>query len=267
MNLALARRIRRAAQARLGTAKVVRQVETNLRAELRSPIDEFVFMSSATRRDGLFGDSYDEWRARRISKILGIYGIEHFDGLRILEVGAGHGDIGAFFASLGAEVVCAEGRLENMTYGQLKHRAVAGLRFEHVDLDGDFRWLGEFDLLLHFGLLYHIEDIDKHLLQCFEMADDVIMETVVADSTDPHHVLVVDERAEVNEEAINSRGARPAPAYVERLATENGFAIDRHFSSDLNSGAFIYDWDHGSEQRFGEWDRRRFWRFSRADRR
>ena len=38
-------------------------------------------------------------------------GFDFFKGKKILELGAGHGDIGAFFAELGADVLCLDGRI------------------------------------------------------------------------------------------------------------------------------------------------------------
>lgn len=257
------RQLRARARWFLRAPTVLRQVEADLRAVPRSPIDEFVFMSCATRRDGLFGESYDEWRARRISKLLAVFGIDHFDGARVVELGAGHGDIGALLASLGAEVVCVDGRRENLDFGRLKHRGVPNLSFELADLDGDFRSIGKFDLVVHFGVLYHIADVVEHLHRCFDLADEMVLETVVADSTDPHHIVVVDERSEVNEEALSGRGSRPSPFYVERIAAEAGFEVERHFSADLNADGFVYDWPHTGSGDLGGWHQRRFWRLHR----
>jgi 2-polyprenyl-3-methyl-5-hydroxy-6-metoxy-1,4-benzoquinol methylase len=236
-------------------------VERDLRAVPRDPIDEFTFMSYATRRDGLFDGSYDEWRARRVQKLLGIYGGEYFRGKRVLELGAGHGDIGALFASLGAAVTCVDGRPENLEFGRLKHRRVDGLTFELIDLEHDFRSLGSFDLIIHFGLLYHLPNPEEHLKLCFEMCDEMVLESLVCDSRDAQRVVVIEERAEVNEEAVGGRGCRPSPFFIERVATESGFRIERHFTADLNSKEAIYDWEHADDDASDGWWRRRFWRF------
>jgi hypothetical protein len=184
----------------------------------------------------------------------------------VLELGAGHADIGAFLAGLGASVVCLEGRARNIAFARAKHAGCARLRIEQRDLDGDFSSVGRFDLIVNFGLLYHLENVDAHLRCCFPIADDMVLETVVSDSTDPHFIAVVPERSDVDEEALGGKGSRPSPLYVERIARENGFAATRCFTPDLNhSHQFRYDWPHRNDGRLSEdFVLRRFWRFRRS---
>lgn len=235
-----------------------------MRLRVGSPIDHYVTHSYALRTDGLFDGTYDLWRVTRIAKILSIYGLESVRGKRILELGAGHGDIGAFFASLGAEVTCVDGREENLTFGRLKYRDVPGIDFVLADLDEDFGHLGRFDLILNLGLLYHLESVEKHLERCFQISDEMILESVVCDSTDPDVIYLVDEDSAVNEEALGGRGSRPSPFFIERIATEAGFEVERHFTADLNAGEYVYDWEHKYDGSYDDYQRRRFWRFSRA---
>lgn len=242
----------------------VRRLETIERIQPGSPVEQFVAMSYATRSDGLFDGTYDLWRVKRLSKMLELLGLEWFPGKRVLELGAGHGDMGAVFADLGAQVTCVEGRDENLVFGRLKHRGVTGLDFVKMDLDQDFRSLGDFDLILHLGLLYHIADIDQHLGQVFELSDDVMLESVVCDSTDPHRVVVIDENVDINEEALNGRGCRPSPFYIERVAAEHGFDVERHFGPGLNSAHYVYDWEHSDSGELGGFELRRFWRLQKG---
>lgn len=228
-----------------------------------SPIDSFIRKSYATRTDGLFHYTYDLWRVMRMSKVLEIYGLDEIPGTRVVELGAGHADMGALLASLGASVTCVDGRVDNLNFAKLKHRHVDGLTFVQADLDEDFSSLGQFDLVLHFGLLYHIADVEQHLSRCFELADDIVLESVVCDSTDPHKILIVDADAKLNEMAISGVGSRPSPAYIERIAVEHGFQIERHFTSDLNSLDYVYDWEHKNNDDPGGYDQRRFWRLRR----
>lgn len=64
--------------------------------ECLSPIDRYIVSTGVHSDRALFDPSYEEWRLHRIAKILEIYGIDYFRGKRVVEVGAGHGDIGAF---------------------------------------------------------------------------------------------------------------------------------------------------------------------------
>jgi hypothetical protein len=230
-----------------------------------SPIDRHITLQTAYRTDALYDMSYPQWRTVRINKLLEFYGIEHFKGLNILELGAGLCEIGAFFAELGANVTCLEGRKEQVTFAKLKHRKIPNLHIHVCDLEDDFSKYGKFDLILHFGLLYHLKNVDEHMRTCFGMADEIVLETVVCDSDDPYLLATYPGRPNVIEESPHGHGCRPSPAYVERLATGAGFGVERHFTSDLNAsdGQFVYDWEPKNDGNLGGFNLRRFWRLSR----
>lgn len=241
-----------------------------------SPIDKHIFYTGLIDRKGLFHNSYENWRVRRCNKIIEIYGLGYFKGKRILELGAGHGDIGAFFAELGAQVLCLDGRSQNVNFAALKHRKIPNIGFKQFNLEQDFSSVGRFDLIINFGLIYHLRNVNSHLRCCFSIADDMLVETVVCDSTDPNKIFFCEERQEVDEEALEGTGSRPSPFYIERIAHENNFEVLRYFTADLNSGQenpteyqFRYDWKHKNDDsfnaHFGGPDLRRFWRFRKAD--
>ncbi len=227
-----------------------------------SPVTRHLLHAGRARDTGLHDRNYIDWRVRRIEKVLEIYGVDWFAGRTIIEVGCGHGDIGAFFADLGAEVLCIDGRARNINHAKLKHRGMPGLTFEVSDLEHDFSSLGRCDLLINFGLIYHLRHVDAHLAACFAVADDIVLETVVCDSLDPHRLMLCPERSDIDEEALNGIGSRPSPFYIERVAQEAGFAVERHFSADLNSGNFFrYDWVHlDDDAPNDDFANRRFWR-------
>ncbi len=230
-----------------------------------SPIDRHVAMHMASTKHAVYAISYAHWRVNRINMMLKLYGQDWFTGKRILELGSGLSDIGAFFADLGAEVLCLEGREDTAAFARLKHRNVERLKIEVQDLERDFARFGKFDLIIHFGLLYHIPEVEAHLRRCFGMCDEMVLETVVCDSNDPSRLELVPERADVIEEAMHGMGSRPSPAYVERIAQEAGFAPEMIKSADLNVGdQFVYDWEAKNDGDLGGWRNRRFWRFSRA---
>lgn len=231
-----------------------------------SPVDRHLVASRVVWRNGLFHPSYEEWRIVRINKILEIFGIDYFKGKRVLELGAGHGDTGAFFAALGADVTCLDGRPQNINYAKLKHRSLPNIEFLQCDLDQDFSQVGRFDIIINFGLVYHLQKVKDHLVRCFQLADHVVLETVVCDSLDACAIVFCPEDSHVNEQAIGGVGSRPSPPYVERVAEEQGFAVQRHFTPDLNVGdQFLYDWEHKNDGSLGPpWKLRRFWHFHKA---
>ncbi|RBW57679.1 bifunctional 2-polyprenyl-6-hydroxyphenol methylase/3-demethylubiquinol 3-O-methyltransferase UbiG [Ruegeria sp. A3M17] len=228
-----------------------------------SPIERHVTMAMATNRHAVYAISYAHWRVKRINKILELYGQDWFDGKRVLELGSGLSDIGAFFADLGADVLCLEGRNETAQMARLKHRRVPNLKVEVFDLEQDFTNFGKFDMIIHFGLLYHIPQVEEHLAQCFSMTREVVLETVVCDSDDPMRIELVPEEKDVIEEAMHGMGSRPSAAFVERIARENKFEPTMIATQDLNVGdQFVYDWKSKNDGDLGGWRNRRFWRMS-----
>jgi SAM-dependent methyltransferase len=246
----------------LESARTLRRLEAAAYSTM-SPIERHIATQIGTRRDGVFQASYNAWRATRINKMLELYGLEWFAGKRVIELGCGHADIGAFLAELGASVLCVDGRQENLTFAKLKHRKVSGLEYLLADLDGPFPALGRCDLLIHFGLLYHLSDVDAHMAQCWALADEIMLESVVCDSLDPDRIVYLGRDKAVNSRGLNGKQNRPSPFYLERLAKAAGYEIERCFTSDLNSGMFVYDWPHKDNGDLGGFAKRRMWRFHR----
>ena len=101
---------------------------------------------------------HPDWQTNRINFILSKYPKDFFKGKRILEVGAYNGYIGAYFASLGAEVHCVEGRPENVAQIKNDYPQVTA---EVGDLDvSSWKW-GKWDIIINFGLYYHLEKFHK----------------------------------------------------------------------------------------------------------
>lgn len=245
--------------------RAAKRIDLQLQNIIASPIDRYIALGSFYNREGLFLERYDEWRIKRISKILEIYGADFFKDKTILELGSGLGDIGAFFAELGATVVCLDGRIQNVRFATLKHRNIPNFKCLHFNLEHDFSEFGRFDCILNFGLLYHLKNVESHLACCFKMSDDVVLETVVCDSTDPYKIDHCAEDNRINEESLEGTGSRPSPFYVERIAAENSFGTIRYFTEDLNiDSLYNYNWRHDTGENPGDNYRlRRFWRFTR----
>ena len=209
-----------------------------------SPVDRFVAEHFMYLTHGHFDRSYDGWRMRRVRKLMEVYGIE-FQGKRILELGAGLGDIGSIFADLGAEVVGLEGRAANCNLARLRFRGLKNYQVIQFNLEDDFSRFGRFDLIINFALVEVIARFEQLLQCCMKMSDTIFLETIVCDSTDPYKVLFFDMRGgDYNDWSLSGTNPRPSPAYIERLFIENGFDVHRHFDSDLNTCFVSYDWTH-----------------------
>ena len=223
-----------------------------------SPLNLFVLQNYLYNRRGHFDKSYYELRMKRITKILEIFGTDYFKGKKLLEVGGGFGDIGAFFACLGASVVSAEYRTTNRNMASVMHRNISGFKSVFCDVENDFTYFrkyagssvnSKFDLILCLGILEVISDINNIILCIMKLSDNVILDTQVCDSTDPNTMLYDNMLGGYNDHPIHGmQGARPSPAYIEKLFTKNGWAFDRHFTCDLNTGSFLFDWEHKNNE-------------------
>lgn len=229
-----------------------------------SPVDQYVFFRGIYGGSELYEPFFEGWKIRRIDKILELYGIDFFKNKSVLELGCGHGDIGAFFSELGANVLGLDGRIQNVNLSNLKYRKVNNFKCLQFNLENDFTEFGKFDLIINFGLLYHLKNVTDHLNYCFRMSDDIILESAVCDSTDPHKIFFKDEDKTSDVDALEGIGSRPSPFYVERIAQENNFEAIRCFTPDLNYDDFLYDWDHKNDNSGVETiTLRRCWRFKK----
>ena len=60
------------------------------------------------------------------------------------------------------------------------------LNVEQADLDTDIWKWGKWDIIINFGLYYHLEKYHKeHLINCINNCDLMFFETVVFDSKNP----------------------------------------------------------------------------------
>ena len=231
--------------------------------QMADPIDRFLIQQFMSFTTGHYGANYQGRRMRRLRKVMELFGID-FTGKRILELGAGIGDIGSVLASLGAEVVGLEGRLANCNTANLRFRNLSGYQVLQWDLEKDFSEFGRFDLVINFGLVEVIERFVDLLDCCIRVSDHIVLETMVCDSLDPDRVFCIDMAGdEYDDWPLAGRSPRPSPAFIERFFQQMGYAIHRHFDADLNDPPHIYDWEHENNNRIGD-GLRRFWHFEKG---
>lgn len=206
--------------------------------------------------DRQFGGHYRMWRLRRIRAIVDHYGPAWFAGKKVLELGCGHGDIGIALAQLGAEVTFSDARQEHLDtiaawYPEIEPGAL-------VPYDAEQAWpfTERYDLVLHLGLLYHVDAWERALLGALSSADHIVLETEVCDSDDP--TFVVKTAEEGYDQAFGGVGSRPSAACIESLLLDEGCRFDRITDDRCNADIHRYDWPVTNS---GDWDHglRRFW--------
>lgn len=196
---------------------------------------------------------WEKWRATRIKKLISILGEEWFQGKDILELACGHGHIGRHLQSiLGANVTFAEG---GPAYAWL-NRNLSELKAIYIDQDEPWDLGRKFDLVVHWGVLYHLENWQQDLRTTLTHSDMVCLESEVSDSDDPTFDIKVEE--DWHDGAANGIGSRPSPAHIERIVKEEGFQPVLYADADLNAAYHRYDWPIKNTGKYLS-GQRRFW--------
>lgn len=205
------------------------------------------------RKNRLFNGAYESWRNTRLEKLVEILGKDWFKGKKILELATGHGHIGARLRDLGAQVTCTEGRLEHIDY--LK-QMYPDLKVIHLDQDKPWDLKDQFDLIIHWGVLYHLDNWEDDLKSALAHGGIIALETEVADSDDPTFEIKVDEVG--YDQALNGKGTRPSAAKIEAKFKELGATAVRYDDESLNSQVHTYNW-RVKETKTWTIGHRRFW--------
>jgi predicted RNA methylase len=193
------------------------------------------------------------WQKNRVKFIIDLYGESFFRGKRILELGAYNGYIGYQFNQLGASVLCVEGRRDNVRSIQNSYPT---LQVECANLDTpDWRW-GSWDIIINFGLYYHLEKHHKeHLSNCLDNCDIMFFESVIFDSSDSE-ISFVHERGD--DQSLSDVGGTPSTSYVEDIFKTKPVKFTKYTSSLLNGDGHFYDWPDRNTKRLNRMARR-FW--------
>ena len=194
-----------------------------------------------------------DWQQNRINFILSKYPKEFFKGKRILEVGAYNGYIGAYFNALGAEVHCLEGRVENVVNIMNDYPNITA---EVANLDTDeWKW-GKWDIIINFGLYYHLEKYHKeHLINCINNCDLLFFESVIYDSNDSE---IYFRSEQGDDQSLTSIGGTPSTSYVENIFNKSGTKYKKYTDPFLNNYQHKYDWPDSGNKIFNQFYRR-FW--------
>jgi SAM-dependent methyltransferase len=199
-----------------------------------------------------FDGHYVAWRESRMNGIKKYISSEYFKSKTMLELGCAHGDNGNMFYELGANVTCSDVRVE--------HLEVLKQKYPHLNtliIDGDnTNIVDKYDIILHWGLLYHLHEIEKHLEHVSQKCDILLLETEVSDSDDKDFYISTDENGV--DQAFNNKGIRPSESYVQEVLDKNGFSYKLIKDPILNCKYHTYDWDIQNSKTWKH-GLRRFW--------
>lgn len=198
---------------------------------------------------------YMELKKNRVNAIINHYGGRWFSGKRILELGCGHADMGNEFYKLGSIVTVTDARLE--------HIEAVGVKYPYLertvcDLNKEWPFRRDYDLILNMGILYHLTEFEQMLENCFSSCKNMFIESIVSDSNDPTFVKYIAEKG--LDQSFTNMGCRPSEANIERIIRKSHFSFERYFSKDLNSPSNLFDWEPKNSCLSGYYaDKNYFW--------
>lgn len=196
---------------------------------------------------------HPDWQKNRIEFILSKYPKEFFQGKRILELGAYNGYIGAYFSTLRADVHCIEGRAENVVKIKNDYPQV---KAELANLDTP-EWIwGHYDIIINFGLYYHLEKFHKeHLNNCITNCDVMFFESVIFDSNDD---TIYFNEEYGDDQSLTPIGGTPSTSHIENIFNQHPIRYEKFSDSSLNGNRHHYDWKDNNSKVY-DWWARRFW--------
>lgn len=196
---------------------------------------------------------HKDWQQYRLEFLLKQVPKDFFEGKAVLELGPLNGFFGASLHALGANVTCVEGRLEhikaiNKTFPQLK--------LLHADLDSPEWFFGKFDIIINFGLFYHLNKYHKeHLLNCLDNCDTMFFESVVYDSPKAE---IFHRLEEGYDQSLSNVGGTPSTSFIENIFKEKRVLFKKYCDEELNAVCHCYNWKDEFNESYNEY-RRRFW--------
>ncbi len=189
-----------------------------------------------------FMGHYIPWRRARLLAIVERYGRDWFPGKSLLDLGCAHGHLGINLATLGAEVTFCDARKSNLDELAQLWPMVPDNRIICADLEKDWPFEKRFDMILHQGLLYHMENWEFSIRNSAASANHIILETEVCDG-EGDDVLI---RAEIDNKvdtAMNGISTHASADAIEKVLQESGLQFERLDDNRCNSGPHVYDWE------------------------
>ena len=170
----------------------------------------------------------------------------------MLELGGGYGNNGNEFYNLGCKVTSSDARRQHILNGKIKYPYI---NFEIMDYDKN-KINKKYDIILHWGLLYHLKEIECHLENVCKNCDVILLETTVSDSDNENFYKLTYE--EGYDQAYNNIGIRPSPKYIEKILSKNSFKYIMIKDPITNSSFHKYDWESKNTNTWTQ-GARRFW--------
>jgi len=217
--------------------------------------------------------NFDEKTRRAIQIAHDFFGPD-LSGLRVLDLGAGEGGLSLEFARQGAAVVYVDGREHNVAKARFVAEVldIQGIRFLCEDVRNLPDFEQKFDLVLCYGLLYHLDAAAA--VGLIERISGITSRVAVVDT---HFSLVNERSEELGGETYSGRSFREYPDDVSAADMNNalwssiGNITSFWFTKPsllnlLNRVGFSMVYEVGSPLVYDFHDREKDMRYKHADR-
>ncbi len=179
----------------------------------------------------------EQWNKNRLNLLYKILGMEWFKDKLILEVACGHGNIGKELIEKGSKVIFTDGRKEHVD-----SLIEDGLEAYVMDQDSLWKtdWLNgrKVDLIIHWGVLYHLFNWQQDLWCATKLSPLVCMETEIVEG----NISVLVEEKEWFDQALNKETIKVSEIELENFFYTLDKKFQRYDDPDLNVGNHIYSW-------------------------
>jgi SAM-dependent methyltransferase len=140
----------------------------------------------------------------------------------VLDVGAGVGHLGSWFAAQGCRVTATDARPDSVQRMSELHPELDA-RVLDVESEDQVAALGVFDVVFCYGLLYHLESPVRALRNLTQACGDLMLiETQICDSPSP--VARLEDEYKSTSQALRGIAHRPSPSYLAMALNRLGFA-------------------------------------------
>ena len=158
----------------------------------------------------------EKWLEKIIKELQGIS-----DFKSILDVGCGQGYFSTLLKKYTTDLTGVDGRLENVTAAREKF---PDLNFESRNVESDdFTELEKRDLLLCFGLLYHLENPFKAIRNLYSVTGKyMLIETRISPHKDPL-MIMLDEFGKTEDQGLDYLAFIPSKSSLVRMLYQAGF--------------------------------------------
>jgi len=145
-----------------------------------------------------------------------------------LDVGCGVGFFSGLLADLGLQVVGLDGRSENVDEARRRYPQVA---FHYADVeDPALAGQGEFDLVLCFGLLYHLENPFRAVRNLHALTGKIVLiESMVV--PEERTVLAFRDEGPTEDQGLRHMAFYPSEACLVKMLYRAGFSRVYGFSA------------------------------------